>query len=39
VDKSEIVDNGLLIRGCNNQTINRIMAKLNFEFEEATWKR
>jgi hypothetical protein len=33
------VDNGLLIRGTNSTVVNRINAKLNFEFEEATWKR
>lgn len=32
-------DNNILIRGCNNATVNRVNAKLNFEFEEATWKR
>ena len=32
-------DNNILIRGCNNSTVNRVNAKLNFEFEEATWKR
>jgi len=34
-----VVDNGILIRGCNNSAINRLNAKLNFEFEEQTWKR
>ncbi len=33
------VDNGLLIRGTNSTVVNRINAKLNFEFEKATWKR
>lgn len=37
--KHEIVDNGLLIRGCNSPEINRLNAKLNFEYEESTWKR
>lgn len=32
-------DNSLLIRGSNNQTVNRVLAKLNFDFEEAVWKR
>jgi WD40 repeat protein len=34
-----VTDNGILIRGCNNSAINRLNAKLNFEFEEQTWKR
>jgi hypothetical protein len=37
--KHEISDNGLLIRGANSGVINRLGAKLNFEFEEASWKR
>lgn len=32
-------DNSLLIRGTNNQTCNRILSKLNFDFEEKVWKR
>ena len=32
-------DNSVLIRGSNNQTVNRVMAKLNFDFEEKIWKR
>ena len=35
----QIVDNGLLMRGCNNMTMNKLGAKLNFDFEENTWKR
>jgi len=33
------VDNGVLIRGCNSPLTNRLMSKLNFDMEEATWKR
>lgn len=29
-----VKDNSVLIRGCNNSTVNRVNAKLNFEFEE-----
>ncbi len=32
-------DNNILIRGCNNSTVNRVNARLNFEIEEPTWKR
>ena len=28
-----------MIRGCNSDNINKLNAKLNFEYEEATWKR
>lgn len=29
-----VVDNGILIRGCNDPNINKLNAKLNFEYEE-----
>lgn len=32
-------DNSILIRGSNQPTVNRVNAKLNFEFEEQSWKR
>ena len=32
-------DNSILIRGSNNQTVNRVLSKLNFDFEEKIWKR
>ena len=32
-------DNSLLIRGSNNVTVNRVLSKLNFDFEEKIWKR
>ena len=28
-----------MIRGSNNQTINKVLAKMNFDFEEKVWKR
>jgi len=38
-NKQVHVDNGLLIRGSNSSVVNRIGCRLNFEFEEPTWKR
>ncbi len=38
-EPNKIVDNALLVRGCNNSILNRLNAKLNFEYEEETWKR
>ena len=32
-------DNSLLVRGANNQTVNRVLSKLNFDFEDKIWKR
>ena len=34
-------DNSALVRGSNNSTVNRVLAKLNFEFEDKvhSWKR
>ena len=34
-------DNSVLMRGSNNATVNRVLAKLNFEFEDKahSWKR
>ena len=32
-------DNSILIRGSNNQTVNRVLSRLNFDFEEKIWKR
>ena len=34
-------DNSVLVRGANNGTVNRVLAKLNFEFEDKaqSWKR
>jgi hypothetical protein len=36
----KIEDNSLLIRGCNNQVINRVGARFNFDQTgEEEWKR
>lgn len=35
----QITDIGLLIRGCNNEQINMINSKLNFDSSEEVWKR
>ena len=32
-------DNLVLIRGSNNFTVNKVMSKMNFDFDEKTWKR
>ena len=32
-------DNSVLVRGSNNQTVNRVLAKLNFDYDEKVWKR
>ena len=32
-------DNSVLIRGSNSSAVNSLLAKMNFEFEEQTWKR
>jgi len=36
---SSVVDNGVLIRGCNNSVMIRLSSKYNFQFEEEVWKR
>jgi len=36
---SSVVDNAVLIRGCNNSIMIRLGAKYNFQFEEEVWKR
>lgn len=38
-EQNKITDNAVLIRGCNNSIMNRLSARLNFEFEEEAWKR
>ena len=32
-------DRSMLIRGSNNTTVNRVLSRLNFDFEEKIWKR
>jgi len=32
-------DQGILVRGSNNITTNKVLAQLNFEFQEPVWKR